>query len=92
MRFIVSEVPLWALGLLLGLGPACGRSVVSAPADTACQCPSQGYLAHKKTPYPRTLHYAYAYGPMTVLGGWRFCCERGYPIVTLEGKLKRFPF
>ena len=26
----------------------------------------QGYLAHKKTPYPRNLPYAYAYGPMTV--------------------------
>ena len=27
----------------------------------------QGYLAHKKTFYARTLHEAYAYGPMTVL-------------------------
>ena len=33
-------------------------------ADHACAV--QGYLAHKKTPYPRTLHSAYAYGPVTV--------------------------
>ena len=40
----------------------------------------QGCLTHKKTPYPRTLHYAYAYGPMTVLGGRAFSYERGTPV------------
>jgi hypothetical protein len=34
-------------------------------------CPSQGYLAHKKTPPPRTQQQAYAQGPMVVLGGGR---------------------
>ena len=29
----------------------------------------QGCLAHKKLPHPRTLQYAYASGPMAVLGG-----------------------
>ena len=34
--------------------------------------PVQGYLAHKKPPPRRTLQYAYAYGLLVVLGGWRF--------------------
>ena len=29
----------------------------------------QEYLAHKKAPPPRTLHPAFAQGPMVVLGG-----------------------
>ena len=40
----------------------------------------QGYLAHKNTPPPRTLLYAYAYGPMVVRGGLAFSYERGTPV------------
>jgi len=29
----------------------------------------QGYLAHKKQRFTRTLHYDHAQGPMVVLGG-----------------------
>ena len=29
----------------------------------------QGHLAHEKTPPPRTLQWAFAKGPMVVLGG-----------------------
>jgi hypothetical protein len=36
----------------------------------------KGYLAHKKTPPPRTLPWAYAQGPRGVLGGW----GRGTPV------------
>ena len=32
----------------------------------------QGYLAHKKTPSPRTLQQASAYGPTVVRGGGAF--------------------
>ena len=32
----------------------------------------QGYVAHKKPPPPRSLQYAYAWGPMVVLGCGRF--------------------
>ena len=32
----------------------------------------QGYLANKKTPSPRTLQQAYAYGPRAVPRGVRF--------------------
>ena len=45
----------------------------------------QGYLAHKKTPSRRTLQYAYAYGPVVVLGGWVFYEERGTPVETSRG-------
>jgi hypothetical protein len=31
-------------------------------------CTLQGYLAHKKAPPPWTLRWAYAYGPMVILG------------------------
>ena len=34
--------------------------------------PLQGYLAHKKLLPPRTLQWAYAQGPMVVLGGVNF--------------------
>ena len=35
----------------------------------------QGYPAHKKTPYPMTLHKAFAYRPLTVLAGGAFSCK-----------------
>ena len=40
----------------------------------------QGYLEHEKTSPPRSLQYAYAYGPTAVLGGWAFSYERGTPV------------
>ena len=36
------------------------------PAISAAEV--QGHLAHKKVPPPRTLHQAYAQGPVVVLG------------------------
>jgi len=43
---------------------------------------SQGYLAYKKTPPPRTLQYASSWGPMAILGGWAFLTRE----VPLHGK------
>ena len=40
----------------------------------------QGYPAHKKQSPPRTLQEAYACGPVLVLGGGTFFCERGTPV------------
>jgi len=40
----------------------------------------QGYLAHEKTPPPRTLQKAYAQGHMAVLGGVAVSFERGSPV------------
>ena len=40
----------------------------------------QGYLAHENTPPPWTLHTAYAYDPMVVLGWWAFSYKRGTPV------------
>ena len=40
----------------------------------------QGYLAHKKSPPPRTLQWDHAYSPRRVLGGWAFSHERGTPV------------
>ena len=40
----------------------------------------QGYLAHKKTRFPRTLQRSYAYAPMAVLGGGAFFYEPGTPV------------
>ena len=41
---------------------------------------TQWYLDYKKQRPPRTLPYAYAYGPMGVLGGWAVSYERGTPL------------
>ena len=40
----------------------------------------QGYLAHKKTPPPRTLQFAYAWGHMVVLRGKAVSYEQGTPV------------
>ena len=40
----------------------------------------QGYLADKKPAHPMTLQWAYAKGPMVVLGGVAVSCERGTPL------------
>ena len=49
-----------------------------------------GYLAHKKTPPPRTLQQAYAYGPMMVVGGGAASDGRGTSVLrtspVLNGK------
>ena len=47
------------------------------------------YLAYKKTHPPRTLPYAYAYGPRGVLGEWAFSYERGTPVQKQLSKGKR---
>jgi len=39
----------------------------------------QGYLARKKLRPPRTLAQTYAWGPMLVLGGWRFLISKVPP-------------
>ena len=40
----------------------------------------QGYLAHKKTPPPRTLPVGLCLGPYSGPRGWAFSRERGAPI------------
>ena len=45
-----------------------------------CHQPSQGYLAHKKYPPPRTLQWDYAQVPMVFLGGGLVSYERGIPV------------
>ena len=40
----------------------------------------QEYLAHTKTPRPRTSHKAYAQGFMGVPGGWAVGYGRGTPV------------
>ena len=54
----MSEVPLWSGGAL----STCGAWMASVLVV-------QGYLAHKKTPPPRTLQLAHAWGLKGVLGG-----------------------
>ena len=44
----------------------------------------QGYLAHKKSHSPRTLHEDYAYGHMVSLGGGAFSYERGAPALVIN--------
>ena len=48
----------------------------------------QGYLAHKKQPFCRTLQWAYAWGPMVVLGGGRFLMSEVPLWHTLPDQLK----
>ena len=45
----------------------------------------QGNLAWKKTHPPRTLPWAYAYGPRGVLRGWAFSYGRGSPVSAFLG-------
>ena len=44
----------------------------------------QGYLAHKKTHFPRTLTKAYASGPRGFLGGGGVFLWARYPCTTLS--------
>ena len=44
----------------------------------------QGYLAHLKTPPPRTLQKDYAWGPVVALGGGAVPSERGVSVPTHE--------
>ena len=78
----MSEVPLWSGGAL----STCGAWMASVLAV-------QGYLAQKKTPLPRTLQKAYAYGTLVVLGGGGGC-NRCTPVECNEkrgGAESRFP-
>jgi len=59
---------------------ALGVDGVQADAPAGAAEALQGYLAHKKTPPPRTLQEPYAWGPMVVLGGGAVSYERGTPV------------
>ena len=54
----MSEVPLYSTGDLAH------EKMQPPPKDPTVQ----GYLAHKKCPLRRTLHWLYAYGPLVILG------------------------
>jgi len=57
----------------------CALPVLFAESSAACSI--QGYLAHKKTPSPRSLQLGYAFGPTAVLGGVAVSYERGTPVL-----------
>ena len=59
-------------------GCECARRTERRPPPH--RSPVQGYLAHKKTPPPRTLQYDCAQGYMVVLGGRAVSYERGAPV------------
>ena len=52
--------------------------------------PFQGYLAHKNPLPPRTLLYAYAKGPMVVLGGGHFLMSE-LPLYRGSSPIKKVP-
>jgi len=60
---VMSEVPLY---MLIRASLALLHAAVNCRVAAAHV---QGYLAHKKPHHPRTLNWAYAQGPMVVLGG-----------------------
>ena len=63
----------------------CGAPFVTYRAGfRANKTRGQGYLAHKRTPSPRTLRQACPQGPMTVLGGGASSYERSTPVAHCE--------
>ena len=59
-----------------------GAPRLEAPA----LCPYMGYLARKNPPPPRTLHKAYAWGPLVVLRWGPFLMSEVF--LTADGRLR----
>ena len=73
-RFLTGDVPLYGNGL---------DPVFSHPEESWAGWPAlQGYLADKKPLPPRILQWAYAQGPMVVLGVWAFSYKKCTPLGT----------
>ena len=58
----------------------CVASARAEPFRQSLQLELQGYLAHKKQRFPRTLEQDYAWGSMVVLRGGAVSYERGTPL------------
>ena len=75
--FLMSEVPLYSRTLADDKTARLSHSKRGASHVAREAAPyTQGCLAQMKTPYPRTLHEANTCGPVTVLRGGAFSCNR----------------